>query len=140
MRFLTTFSGAAPAALLCLALTSCGNGYTRVTGRLVDGGAAYTLSAGEGMQIDVNTADKAYPPLALINSVKKDGTFVLDMNDGTEGGLPPGKYKMALNREQTVLKKNVNAKLFKEGYTFDFLPGTSTHLVIDIGAGTITPQ
>ena len=128
------------AALACPALIGCGdNGLVRVTGQVVDNSEAYRLAEGETIQIDFSTADNAYPPLALGTFVKKDGSFVVDMNDGSGRGLPPGKYKVRLNSEGTSLNKTANAKLFKEFYTLEVGKGASPHLAIDLAKGTITP-
>lgn len=126
-------------ALLCPALAGCGGNLVRVTGQVVENGTPYRLAEGEVVQLDLTTADNAYPPLSLGTFAAKDGSFVVDMNDGTGRGLPPGKYKVRLNGENTSLKKKPNPKLFKEAYTLDVGTGTSPHLTVDLAAGTISP-
>jgi hypothetical protein len=126
------------AALALMTLFGCrGSDLTRVTGQVIEDGQPRQLSPGESIQIDFATADNAYPPLALGVFVRRDGTFVADMNDGTGAGLRPGKYKVKLNRESTSVKK-VNARLFKESYTLDAALGTPIRLTIDLTAGTIS--
>jgi len=122
---------------LCLALTGCGGNLVRVTGQVVENGELYQLADGETIQIDFSTADGAYPPLALAAFVQKDGSFAVDMNDGTGKGLPPGKYKIRLDREGTSLKKKPNNKLFKDTYTLEVGKGPSPHLTIDLATGTV---
>jgi hypothetical protein len=126
-------------ALALVALAGCGgSNLARVTGQVVENGAPVQLSPGESVQIDFATADGAYPPLALGVFVKKDGTFIADMNDGTGAGLRPGKYKVRLNGESTSIKKKVNPKLFKEAVTVEAGLGTPVRLTIDLTAGTIS--
>jgi hypothetical protein len=124
-------------AVAALLLAGCGGGNLgRVTGLVLENGQPRALGAGDSIQIDFATADNAYPPLALGVFVRKDGTFVADMNDGTGAGLRPGKYKLKLNRESTSVK--ANAKLFKESYVLDAAPGAPVRLTIDLAAGTIS--
>ena len=127
------------AALSCLALASCSSGLAKTTGQLVAGGSNQPLAAGESARVDFATADGSYPPLMLTVYVKKDGSFVADMNDGSGRGLRPGKYKVRLDRESTTVK-DVNPKLFKEDVPVDVQPSAATHLVVDLKAGTITPK
>jgi hypothetical protein len=135
-------TGMKPVVVLVLAwpgLTGCGNqDLVRVTGQVVEAGEPYRLADGETIQIDFSTADNAFPPLALGAFAKRDGSFVVDMNDGTGRGLPPGRYKIRLNREGTSLKK-ANAKLFKEAHVLEVTRATSPHLTIDLSKGTVTP-
>jgi hypothetical protein len=126
-------------ALLCPALAGCGGNLVRVTGQVVQDGEPYRLADGETIQIDFSTADGGYPPLALAAFVKKDGTFAVDMNDGSGKGLPPGRYKIRLDREGTSLKKKPSDKLFKEPYVLEVGKGTSPHLIVDLARGTVTP-
>src|SRR5262249_718652 len=121
-------------------LAGCGkNDLVRVTGQVVENGKEYRLAEGETIQIDFSTADKAYPPLSLGTFVKRDGSFVVDMNDGTRRGLPPGKYKIRLNAGGTALKAKANPKLFKEAHTVEVQKGASPHLTVALAAGTVTP-
>lgn len=127
------------AAAALLAPAGCGRSdLARVTGQVVQNGAPVQLGPGESVQIDFATADQTYPPLALGVFVKKDGTFVADMNDGTGAGLRPGKYKVKLNGESTSVKAKVSDKLFKQPVVIDTAAGTSVHLTIDLAAGTIS--
>jgi hypothetical protein len=127
-------------ALALLALTGCSSNVVRVTGQVVENGQPYELQGGECVQIDIVSADPdMYPPLALTTYSKPDGTFAADPNDGTGRGLPPGKYKLKLNREVTSLKKKANGKLFKESHPFEVVQGAPVRLTIDLATGTITP-
>jgi hypothetical protein len=128
------------AVLAAALLTGCGDrGLVRVTGQVVENGEPVRLSDGESVQVDFQTADGAYPPLALGAYARPDGGFAIDMNDGTGRGLPPGKYKVRLNGEGTSVKKKVNPKLFKEGITLEVEGGASLHLTVDLAKGTIAP-
>jgi hypothetical protein len=139
-RVLTRGVGVLVATLASAALAGCGNSnLVRVTGQVVENGQEYRLAEGETIQIDFSTADQAYPPLSLGTFVKKDGAFVVDMNDGTGRGLPPGKYKIRLNRDGTSLRAKANPKLFKEAHTLEVGKGASVHLTIDLATGTATP-
>jgi hypothetical protein len=137
------FTRMKPAVVLALAwpaLAGCGNkNLVRVTGQVVEAGEPYRLADSETIQIDFSTADNAFPPLALGTFAKRDGSFVVDMNDGTGRGLPPGKYKVRLNGEGTSLKKKANAKLFKEAHVLEVTKAASPHLTIDLSTGTVTP-
>jgi hypothetical protein len=125
-------------ALAVSALPGCGNNLARVTGQVVENGQPVQLTGGETVQIDFSTADNAYPPLALAAYAKGDGSFVVDMNDGTGRGLTPGKYKVRLNGEGTSLKRKINPRLFKESVTFEAARDTPARLTIDIATGTIS--
>lgn len=126
-------------AVLALLPTGCGNeNLVRVTGQVVDNGEPVRLGAGESVQIDFLTADGAYPPLALGAYAQSDGSFAVDMNDGTGRGLPPGKYKVRLNGEGTTLNKKVNPQLFKETLVLEVAKGTSLRLTVDVAKGKIT--
>jgi hypothetical protein len=129
------------AALVCVSLTSCGNGYSRATGQIVQNGTAVQIPTGERVVFDIESVEGVYPAVAVMKYAKSDGSFVLDMNDGTESGLPPGKYKISVNEEQTELKGvKVNSKLFRGGGTFDLPQGGAVHVIVDIAAGTVTPS
>lgn len=139
MLRLTRAPWAAVLAILATFLTGCGNNLVRVTGQVVENGEPVRLAEGESIQIDFLTADGAYPPLALGAYAKPDGSFAVDMNDGTGQGLSPGKYKVRLNNEGTSISKKVNPRLFKEAVTLEFGKGASFHLTVDLAKGTITP-
>jgi hypothetical protein len=126
-------------ALAVSALPGCGGDLARVTGQVVENGGPVRLADGETIQIDFSTADNAYPPLALAAYAKSDGSFVVDMNDGTGRGLTPGKYKVRLNSEGTALKRKVNPRLFKESVAIDAARDTPTRLTIDLATGAISP-
>src|SRR5262245_3462971 len=126
-------------ALAVSALPGCGGALARVTGQVVENGEPVRLADGETVQIDFSTADNAYPPLALAAYAKGDGSFVVDMNDGTGRGLTPGKYKVRLNGEGTALKRKANPRLFKESATIEAARDTPTRLTIDLATGTISP-
>ncbi|MFO0810713.1 MAG: hypothetical protein U0746_18955 [Gemmataceae bacterium] len=111
----------------------------RVTGQVTLNGQPYALAKGESVQVELSTADNAYPPLALGAFAKKDGTFVADMNDGTGAGLPPGKYKVRLNAEGTNLTGKVHKNLFKANCVIDVVRGTPVQLTVDLTNGTIAP-
>lgn len=131
---------AAVLAVLAALTTGCGgDNLVRVTGQVVENGEPVRLATGESLQIDFLTADGSYPPLALGAYAKPDGSFAVDMNDGTGRGLPPGKYKVRLNGEGTSLNKKVNSKLFKESLMLEVGKGTSLRLTVDLAKGTITP-
>ena len=127
------------AVLAGVAPAGCGNRLVRVTGQVVENGQDYRLGDGETIQIDFSTADNAYPPLSLGTFVRKDGTFVVDMNDGTGRGLPPGEYRIRLNAEGTSSKAKANPKLFKEAHKLEVKQGASVRLTIDLATGAITP-
>ena len=126
-------------ALGVSALPGCGGNLARVTGQLVEHGSPVRLAGGETVQIDFSTADNAYPPLALAAYARSDGSFVVDMNDGTGRGLSPGKYKVRLNGEGTVLQRKVNPRLFKGSVTIEAARERPVHLSIDLANGTFTP-
>ena len=134
-RSLTLF-----AALASAVLAGCGSSnLVRVTGQVLENGQEYRLAEGETIQIDFSTADNAYPPLSLGTFAKKDGSFVVDLNDGTGRGLPPGKYKIRLNGDGTSLRAKGNPKLFKEAHTLEVSKGASVHLTIDLATGAVAP-
>jgi hypothetical protein len=125
-------------ALALPALAGCGGGnLVRVTGQVEENGVPRHLGTGESIRIDFTSADNAPRPLSLGIFAKRDGSFVADMNDGSGRGIPPGQYKVKLNRESTSLKTKVNSKLFKESYPLEVVPGAPIHLTIDPAAGTI---
>jgi hypothetical protein len=139
-RVLRKCLGLLVAALAGAALAGCGNSnLVRVTGQVVENGQEYRLAEGETIQIDFSTADQAYPPLSLGTFVKKDGSFAVDMNDGTGRGLPPGKYKVRLNADGTSRRAKVSPKLFKEAHALEVRKGASVHLTIDLATGAVTP-
>jgi hypothetical protein len=131
---------AAVLVVLAALLTGCrDDNLVRVTGQVVENGEPVRLASGESIQIDFLTADGAYPPLALGVYAKPDGSFAVDMNDGTGRGLPPGKYKVHLNRESTSINKKVNPQLFKKSVVLEFEKGVSLHITVDLAKGTISP-
>lgn len=139
-RFVSTTRVPVFAVLTAALLGGCGGGnLVRVTGQVVENGEPVRLADGESVQIDFQTADGAYPPLALGAYARPDGSFAADMNDGTGRGLPPGKYKVRLNSEGTSIKQKVNPKLFKESLTLEVGSGASLRLTVDLAKGTITP-
>jgi hypothetical protein len=131
---------AAGIALAVLVLSGCGGKLARITGQVVDNGEAVRLAEGETVQIDFSTADNAYPPLALAAYARSDGSFVVDMNDGTGRGLTPGKYKVRLNGEGASLKRKVNTRLFKESVTIEAALNRPVRLTIDLSSGAITRE
>ena len=138
LRGSRTLRGAAVVVLTVLS-AGCGNeNLVRVTGQVVENGAPVQLATGESVQIDFHTADGTYPPLALGAYAKPDGSFAVDMNDGTGRGLPPGKYKVRLNGEGTTLNKKVNPQLFKESLVLEVGKGASLHLTVDVAKGKVT--
>lgn len=139
MLRLTRAPWVAAFALLATLLAGCNDNLVRVTGQVVENGQPVRLAAGESIQIDLLTADGAYPPLALGVYAKPDGSFAVDMNDGTGRGLPPGKYKVRLNSEGTTISRKVNPKLFKESVTLEIGKGVPLQLTVDLAKGTITP-
>jgi hypothetical protein len=126
-------------ALVLLALTGCSGNLTRVTGQLVENGQPRALDEGEHVQIDFVSGADAPRPLSLGVFVKRNGSFVADMNDGSGRGILPGKYKVRLNGEGTSLKTKANTKLFRETVPVEVAQGTPTRLTIDLSQGTIAP-
>jgi hypothetical protein len=125
-------------ALALAGLAGCGGGdLVRVTGQVEENGEPRRLDQGESIRIDFTTADDLSHPLSLGIFPKRDGSFAADMNDGSGKGLPPGRYKVKLNRESTSLKTKVNGKLFKESYPLEVAPGAQIRLTIDLAKGTI---
>ena len=138
-RVTHTLWAAGLATLAAIASGCGGENLVRVTGQVVENGEPVRLAAGESVQIDFLTADGAYPPLALGAYAKSDGSFAVDMNDGTGRGLPPGKYKVRLNGEGTSINKKVNPQLFKETLMLEVGKGASLRLTVDLAKGKITP-
>jgi hypothetical protein len=127
--------------VFALFVAGCGSKVVRVTGQVVENGQPAPLTDGECIQVDLVTVDAAGKlPLSIMTFVKPDGSFAADQNDGSGRGLPPGKYLVRLNRETTVVKKTVNAKLFKEGTSVEVAAGHPVRLTIDLATGTISPQ
>lgn len=125
-------------AAACWLVPGCGSPLASVSGQVVADGQPLALADGESVQLDFSTADGAFPPLALVAYVRRDGSFVADMNDGTGRGLTPGKYKVRVNSESTVLKRKVDRKLFKESVTIDAGADAPVRLTVDVAAATIS--
>jgi hypothetical protein len=113
--------------VLCLVLLSgCGDGRVNAKGRVVKGGAAFTVPEEEYVRVTFFpvTVD-GKPPLntyaATYNGA--DGTFRAVGADGK--GIPPGKYRVAIEHQRK--KKD----LFKGAYDGDRSP-----FVYDVDGGT----
>ena len=79
-----------PGFVLCAALAGCGASGVAVDGKVVKGGAAYTLADGESITITLRSEDGATGTA----NVEKDGNFVAKMPSGEP--LKPGKYKVTM--------------------------------------------
>src|SRR5262245_4510848 len=134
-------------ALVVVALFAAGCGgakAVKVEGKLVKSGQPYTLTEGGSLNLSFHSKGMTgegmvYP--ARVNAT--DGSFVLD---GPEGrGIPPGRYKITLNRTTESSDPASLVKLYQSNKQFTFINGKecevtdeSDKVTIDIGKGTIT--
>jgi hypothetical protein len=81
-------------AALC-ATAGCGAGGVDVDGKVVNGGAPYTLAEGEAINIALQATGATGSA-----TVQKDGTFVAKRSDGKP--LPPGQYKVSITHYPPV--------------------------------------
>jgi hypothetical protein len=127
------------AAALCLALASgCGRGgRLNTAGRIVKGGAPYTVPQEEYVRVTFFpvTSDGKPPQNTYIATYNgADGTFRAVGPDGK--GIPAGKYRIAL--EHLRQKKDVFNGAYdgnKSPFVFDVDPNT-TELVINLDQKT----
>ena len=98
---MSTLRAALSAAFCLLLLSGCGgDGRLNVKGRIVKGGAPFTVPEGEHVRVTffpVTTDGR--PPANTYASVFNgaDGTFRAVGPDGR--GVPPGKYRVAVEHE-----------------------------------------
>jgi hypothetical protein len=106
------------AALCLFALSGCGgDGRLNAKGRIIKGGAAFTVPEGEYIRVTFFpvTADGKPPENTYAGTYnREDGTFRAVGPDGK--GIPPGKYRIALE----YLKKKKD--LFKGAFDGDRSP------------------
>lgn len=84
--------------LVSIALFVCGcgdNGWIKARGRLVRNGVPFTLNPGEGMRITFAPVEAGATGYDTYGAVfNNNGSFQVTGKDGK--GLPPGKYRIAL--------------------------------------------
>jgi hypothetical protein len=122
------------AALCLLVLSGCGgDGRLNAKGRIVKGGAPFTVPEGEYVRVIFFpvTSDGQPPKNTYIAAYDRaDGTFKAVGPDGK--GIPPGKYRIALEH----LRKKQD--LFRGAFDGDRSPvvrdvsGGSKEIVIDL--------
>jgi hypothetical protein len=125
------------AALVAGALCGCSNGDGRLTtkGRIVKGGAPFTVTEPEFVRVTFfpMTSDGAPPRNTYLAAFSpSDGTFRAVGPDGK--GLPPGKYRIAVEHNRK------RSDLFKGAYDGDRSPfvfdidSSTPEIVIDLDA------
>lgn len=85
---------------LCVVAQGCGASGVLVDGKLVDGGAPYTLSEGEGISLTLASEDGKTSCGA---NVENDGTFQVKTTTGQP--VPPGKYQVSIIHYRPVAGK-----------------------------------
>jgi hypothetical protein len=120
-------------ALFALALAGCGNGKFNARGRVVKGGAPFTVPKDEYVRVtfypqppDSEAAHNTY----VAAYKREDGTFTVVGADGT--GLPPGKYRVAVEHEKKrkdLLKGKFDAE--KSPFVLDVQPGGG-EIILDL--------
>lgn len=85
---------------LCLAVIGCGGSGVQVTGKVVKGGAPYTLAEGEGLNITLTgEAGRA----VCTGTVEKDGSFKIQGPNG--GRSRRGSTKSATSTTRRPTRK-----------------------------------
>jgi hypothetical protein len=121
---------------LAVAAVGCSPTHAQVSGRVVEGGKAYTHT-GEVVQI-VMACDA--PSVSVTATVQEDGTFKFY---GTEGkGLPAGKYRIGFDsdteRVPHVVKRVREVSPQASSMEIELAGGATVSVTIDLTNRTVS--
>lgn len=148
--------------LVLAAATATGCGRTDlgfVRGMVVSAGAPRGFALPEMMNVTFSM-NEAKIPRAYTTPVRADGTFSVDMNNGSGKGIPYGSYVVAIDTNNLLMRGGAAAKaaaedegneyprpaadvlqkLRKATCTVEIAAGKGLSLVIDLDAGTIAQE
>lgn len=144
-------------AMLCAGVVGCGRmDLGHVRGEVVGNGERRGFQHPEMMNVTFSM-DDANIPRGYTTPVKADGTFSVDMNDGTGRGIPEGKYVVAIDVSGLLMKApgaasktsqdggneyprpspDVIRRLKNAKCTIELKRRRNVYLVVDLDNGTI---
>lgn len=147
-------------ALVLLAATGFGCGRTDlgyVGGQVVAGGSPRGFQSPENMRVTFSIEETGLPR-SYIACVKADGSFSVDMNDGSGRGIPGGTYVVAIDTNGLLMRATgagrapiqdegneypqpdprMIRKLKNASCTVEVTPRKRIFLTVDLDAGTIS--
>lgn len=121
--------GLSIALVACLLLVGCGESKRKLNGKVVQGGAPFTVSdKGIIALVFVSDADSS----KMYNATTKpDGTFTVVGPDGK--GIPAGKYKV-----QLTVQDPYSGPGSKDKFDGKFANAAKSPLTVDVGSTDIT--
>ena len=133
-----------------------------VTGVVLSDGKPRGFRVPESMRITFSNSDPKMP-LGFLTPVRENGSFTVDMNDGTGRGVPAGTYVVEIDVNSLRMRPSgantgsgkpvggegdaddypqpsaaIISRLQKAKSSVTVTPGKSVRLVIDLDQGTIT--
>ena len=161
----TSFLQTTLVAAICLmfVLPGCGRrDLGAVTGVVLSDGKPRGFRVPESMRITFSNSDPKMP-LGFLTPVRENGSFTVDMNDGTGRGIPAGTYVVEIDVNSLRMRPSgantgsgkpvggegdaddypqpsaaIMSRLQKAKGSVTVTPGKSVRLVIDLDQGTIT--
>ncbi len=151
------------AICLVFVLPGCGRrDLGAVTGVVLSDGKPREFRLPESMKITFSKSDPKMP-LGFLTPVRENGSFTVDMNDGTGRGIPAGTYVVEIDVNSLRMRPSgtntgsgkpvggegdaddypqpsaaIMSRLQKAKGSVTVTPGKSVRLVIDLDEGTIT--
>lgn len=144
--------------LLAVAAVGCGRtDLGNVRGRVVSNGEARGFQPPENMRITFTIEDSDIPR-TYAAAVQADGTFSIDMNDGSGRGIPNGTYAVAIDTNGLLMRApgavpsveqtegneyprpapEIVQKLKKATCRIEVTRRSVVNLTVDLSDGTIT--
>ena len=161
----TFFLQTALVAAVCImcVLSGCGRrDLGAVTGVVFSDGKPREFRLPESMRITFSNSDPKMP-LGFLIPVRENGSFTVDMNDGTGRGIPAGTYVVEIDVNSLRMRPSgantgsgkpvggegdaddyprpsaaIISRLQKAKSSVTVAPGKGVRLVIDLDEGTIT--
>lgn len=128
-----------------------------ISGKVVSAGAARGFTPPESMSL-VFVTRNGNIPMSYSASVRPDGSFAVDMNNGTGRGIPQGAYDVTINVNDLLMRmpdarakneldqdydyprpsKEIKNRLARAKCSVTLKAGARLSLLVDLDAGSIT--